>query len=165
MRTKEQQRLYSQTYKEKNREKILENKKKYYKENKEKINKYHREKYNRNKDIYTKQMREYYSKTENRAKKILWKAKETAKNKNLEFNIEICDIIIPEYCPFLGIRLTHELGKGQLQANSSIDRIDPKKGYIKGNVQIISRLANSMKSNATKEQLLTFAENIIKIYS
>jgi hypothetical protein len=41
-----------------------------------------------------------------------------------------------------------------------LDKIIPELGYVKGNVRIISTLANTMKSNATKDQLLTFAKNI-----
>jgi hypothetical protein len=41
-----------------------------------------------------------------------------------------------------------------------LDKIIPELGYVKGNVRIISTLANTMKSNAIKDQLLTFAKNI-----
>jgi hypothetical protein len=43
----------------------------------------------------------------------------------------------------------------------SIDRIDSSKGYIKGNVQILSMKANNMKSSANVEELLIFSKNII----
>ena len=36
--------------------------------------------------------------------------------------------------------------------------------YLYGNVQIISRLANSMKNKASEEQLKTFSRNVLKIY-
>jgi len=55
------------------------------------------------------------------------------------------------------------LGHGYLDSNSSIDRIVPELGYIKGNVQVISRLANQTKNSATKEQLIVFAKNILRI--
>jgi hypothetical protein len=105
-----------------------------------------------------------YSTVDGRKRKILIKAKEGAKKRGLEFSIGLEDIVIPAHCPYLGVELTHDLGKGQLPTNSSIDRIDSTKGYVKGNVQIISRLANTMKNNATDEQLKTFAVNILKIH-
>ena len=90
--------------------------------------------------------------------------KNQMKNKK-EFNIEPTDIVIPTHCPYLNVELLTDT-KNNLSPNYySIDRIDSSKGYIKGNIQIISRLANTMKNNATEEQLITFAKNILKIYN
>ena len=79
------------------------------------------------------------------------------------FNISIDDIIIPEYCPYLNIKLTTDVNNCFLPNYTTIDRIDSNLGYVKGNVQVISKLANTMKSNATKEELIIFAKNILKL--
>jgi hypothetical protein len=95
---------------------------------------------------------------------ILNQAKARAKKKNLDFNLSAEDIVLPERCKYLDVPLTNIQGYGVVWENYSIDRIDNNKGYIKGNVEIISRKANSMKNMATKEELVTFAKNILKVY-
>ena len=92
-------------------------------------------------------------------------AKHRAKKRGLEFNIDFDDVIIPECCPVLGIPLQFkEGGHGGAPNSPSLDRIDNSKGYVKGNVQVISHLANSMKSTANEEQLLKFAKWILENY-
>ena len=76
----------------------------------------------------------------------------------------LSDIIIPEYCPYLGIKLSTSVEDSYQPYYYSIDRIDSNLGYVKANVQVISKLANTMKNNATIEQLLIFSENIIRLY-
>lgn len=75
--------------------------------------------------------------------RIYHRAKARAKKKGLEFNIEISDILIPIICPILLTPID----------TPSIDRINSNKGYIKGNIQIISNRANMLKNNATIEEL------------
>lgn len=152
-------------YRDENKESLSQKKQEYYKQHKEYYKEYKQKYYLQNKDSLQTQARDYYSDIENRKKKLLWKAKERAAIEKIEFNLELNDIHIPEVCPYLGIKLTHLLGKGQLESNSSIDRIDSSQGYIKGNIQIISRMANTMKSNATQEQLLKFAWGIINTHN
>jgi hypothetical protein len=96
---------------------------------------------------------------------VIWyRAKESSKKYKRDFDIEVSDIFIPEYCPYLGLKLTTDINDRNRPDYYSIDRIDSSKGYVKGNVQIISWLANTMKNNATIEQLLVFSENVIKLH-
>lgn len=83
-------------------------------------------------------------------------AKARAKRKGLAFDIEPADIVIPLCCPLLGVLLT----KGP--HGPSLDRILSTGGYVKGNIRVISHLANTMKNAATPEQLRMFATNILR---
>jgi hypothetical protein len=87
-----------------------------------------------------------------------------AKRFNIPFNLELSDIVVPDICPYLGIPLTFVQGHGHLPSNFSIDRIIPELGYVKGNIRVISRLANQMKSSATIGQLLAFAEGVKNLH-
>lgn len=90
-------------------------------------------------------------------------AKHRAKFRGIDFDIELTDVIIPEFCPVLHIPLNVSTGKVS-DYSPSLDRIDSTKGYIKGNVQVISYKANTMKSNANAEDLLLFASWIFDNY-
>lgn len=149
-----------------NKEILSVKKKEYYSrpEIKEKYLVYKKEYWGKNRHVALSKMREYYESPENRAKKLWFSVKERCKHNAIPFDITPEDIKIPTHCPYLGIELTHTLGKGMLNSNSSVDRIIPELGYIKGNIQVISLLANQMKNSATKDQLITFAKNIIKQY-
>jgi len=57
------------------------------------------------------------------------------------------------YCPVLGLELVYGGTKSIKDNSASIDRFDTTKGYIKGNVWIISHKANRMKSNATMKEI------------
>lgn len=129
------------------KERCVQYKKKYYQENKERL---------------TLQMRDYYEC--NRDVYLFNKARERAARDGIDFDLEVSDIQIPRYCPYLSIPLTLCLGKGQLETNASLDRIDSTKGYIKGNVQVISRKANTMKNNANIHELITFARSVLELH-
>jgi len=90
-------------------------------------------------------------------------AKCRAIKKNLPFDIDT-DYIramvgenaqLASHCPALDIPLDWSYGtKTVVRPNSpSLDRIDPSKGYVKGNVWIISHRANTIKSDASHEEL------------
>lgn len=101
----------------------------------------------------------YYSRLEKLGLKVIWlenaikNAKCRAKRRNINFNITKDDIPeIPDYCPYLGIELSFS-GPYPDPAWPTLDRIENDKGYVKGNVIVISYKANMLKSNATLEEL------------
>lgn len=94
---------------------------------------------------------------------LLWRAaKMRAKKKGLSFDIESQDIKIPENCPLLGIKL--QQSKDRLAPNSpSLDRLDTSRGYVRGNVWVISHAANRMKGDATLDELKLFVKNLERV--
>ena len=77
-------------------------------------------------------------------------ARVRALNKGIEFAIDTYKDVpeVPGFCPIYKVPLF--VGKGVSTDNSpTLDRIDNNKGYIKGNIHIISRKANQMKSNGS----------------
>lgn len=126
-----------------------------------------------NKILYNKTRCKYHTvknrhiakrfRVKNPEKRILVTLKTRSKSKNIKFNLTIKDICIPKICPILKIPII--LTNSRLKYNSpSVDRIDNTKGYEKGNIQIISNLANCMKNEATPEQLKLFAKWVNKTY-
>lgn len=89
--------------------------------------------------------------------RLYYEAKKRAKERNFEFTITKEDIVLPDVCPILGVKLeSHDRVFGR---NSyTLDRIDSTRGYVKGNVRVISWQANYIKSNLSLEQ----AENLLR---
>ena len=70
----------------------------------------------------------------------------------------------PTRCPVLGIRLRKTPNKGKPAASSaSIDRIDSRKGYVPGNVRVLSHRANMLKTNAQPLETLRLAVDAARI--
>ena len=92
---------------------------------------------------------------------ILFRSKSRARKKGFEHNIGLEDIVIPETCPLLGISLYK--GAETVGPNSpTLDRIDSSQGYVKGNVWVISYRANTIKNDATIEELELIARGLRK---
>ena len=138
-----------------------EYRKEYYLKNKDKISQAKKDWSLRNKETLKNRNEKW--KADNPEKTLLIGVKKRAKDKGIPFDIDVADVIIPSQCPVLGVALVQ--GKGKVcQSSPTIDRIIPELGYVKGNVQVISHLANAMKQNATKEQLIKFAEWVLNEY-
>lgn len=87
-------------------------------------------------------------------------AKGSAKKRGIPFDLRVEDVIIPELCPVLGVPMCRFT-----EYTPSIDRINNSLGYVKENIQVISKKANVMKSSATPEELLAFANWIKTNYT
>jgi hypothetical protein len=100
--------------------------------------------------------------------KMFSAAKTRAKQLEVPFDLTIADLpIIPEYCPILGIKIempayTEGIGRAS-HGSPSLDRIRPEKGYVKGNIRIISNRANTLKRDASAEELRLIAEDAQKL--
>jgi len=94
---------------------------------------------------------------------MFYRAKSAGK-RGVPFNLEsIEDIPYATHCPIFGVEL--EMGSGANHRWSpSIDKIHPELGYTKGNVIVVSHLANSIKSNATPEQIMAVAKFFKKLW-
>lgn len=87
-------------------------------------------------------------------------ARKRAKKTGREFSITIDDIVVPSHCPVLGLELT-VLSEASASHNSmSLDRIDNNLGYVPGNVIVVSYRANTLKKDASVEEL----EAIVNFY-
>ena len=86
-------------------------------------------------------------------------AKNRAKDRDLPFNIikqDIADVWPKDdYCPALRIALKIRRGRGGPTDNSpNLDRIIPHLGYVKGNIAVVSRLANQIMSSARPSEVI-----------
>jgi hypothetical protein len=79
-------------------------------------------------------------------------AKQRCKRTGTEFSITAEDIYVPDFCPLLGVKL--DPYAESVDVHPSLDRINPKLGYIKGNVWVVSHRANRIKSDASSEELV-----------
>jgi hypothetical protein len=92
-------------------------------------------------------------------RKLFNRRKSSALHAGKEFTIIYEELVWPEYCPVLDIRLDYaqKEKRGGNYNSPSMDRIDNNKGYISGNVIIISMRANLIKRDATPEELMKIA--------
>ena len=95
-------------------------------------------------------------------RRLLHYANRNAKRRGEECTLELKDIVIPEYCPVLGIKLQPGSHSHQ-DCSPSVDRIDSTKGYTKDNVWIISARANRIKNNATIEEIKLLYEALVSL--
>jgi hypothetical protein len=140
-------REYHAEYRRKNRESVKVAHRRWAEANRERMRGYRRQWREANKERLDAQ-----------AAKRLGEARRRSWRGGLPFDLDISDVQAPQFCPVLGL----ELAVGGRASNSpSLDRTDNSRGYVKGNVQVISWRANMLKRDATIDevrQLLAYME-------
>jgi hypothetical protein len=78
---------------------------------------------------------------------------------NLPFDLELSDVYpFPTHCEVFGIELMKKKGRGPSLNSPTIDRMIPARGYVKGNVRIISQRANLLKRDRSLEELVILGQ-------
>lgn len=92
---------------------------------------------------------------------MYYDARKRARARGVPINIEPSDIIIPERCPVLGIPLV--AGAGLKSGNTpTLDCIDPSKGYVRGNIEVVSWRFNKLKSDLTPDEMRRIAAWVLR---
>jgi hypothetical protein len=83
---------------------------------------------------------------------MLRNAKRRAAEFGVPFDLRTADITIPAVCPALRIPLSKGVGRSH-DSSPSLDRFVPSRGYVRGNVAVISQRANQIKNSATADEM------------
>ena len=112
-----------------------------------------------NKELILAKAKERRSNGDVRKKQLLSVARWRAEQKGREFTLAVEDLEWPSVCPLLGIPINYFSNKNGPDS-PSIDRRDNSKGYTKENCWVISNRANSIKRDATVEELELIASKL-----
>lgn len=104
--------------------------------------------------LYRKENADYWYR-----KNLLYRAKERAKNCGVPFDLEHGDIVVPGFCPYLGIPIRRAKTRPD-DFSPSIDRIVPELGYVRGNIEVISNRANVIKNCGTAAEHRLIADRL-----
>lgn len=97
---------------------------------------------------------------------LLYRSRQRSKQRGWDNTLTLSDIPdIPRSCPvFPWIVLEYKtgIGRSEIDSSPSLDRIDNTKGYVRGNVRVISHRANGLKSDATDKELVALGVDATK---
>ena len=89
-------------------------------------------------------------------------ARARSKQRGIPFDLTAADLGEPTHCAVTGIQL--DVTRGMHQGTifqPSLDRIDPKLGYVKGNVRVVCHGYNLAKHTGTDSDVLKLARAIV----
>lgn len=85
-------------------------------------------------------------------RQMLSSARKRARAAGVECYVTEEHVHVPALCPVLGTPLEPGVGCS-VDSSPTLDRIHPDRGYVPGNVIVVSNLANRIKTNASIEQI------------
>lgn len=99
-----------------------------------------------------------------RTMKLLSVARSRARKKGIEFAVSAEDLVpLPDICPCLGLELNWRNSRGVSDpAAPTLDRLDNARGYVPGNVWVISMKANRIKSDSSVAELRAVAQAVAR---
>ncbi len=107
-----------------------------------------------------------YTTPKRRAYVLIRTAKQRAETQHLEFNLTndwLLKILLIGECQVSGLSFDFKPSKGKSKNPyaPSIDRINPKKGYIKSNCQIVLHAVNQAKGEMSMKEYREITELIV----
>ena len=99
------------------------------------------------------------------AQQMRGSAKKRANALGVDYNLDskYIESLMQDFCPILGFKVKYGGGE-KTKFSASLDRVVPSRGYVKGNVMVVSLLANLMKNEASPEEMLHFAAWVLETY-
>lgn len=153
-----------------NREELSRKQREYHAANREELNRRGRERYAANREECSQKKRDYAATLRGRAVILLNSARSRANAKSLPFDLTLewvegeLEKALANGCPYLGIPITlNKTGRRPGSDSPSIDQIDPGAGYIRDNCIIVSRRANTIKNDATLDELELLTRNVARV--
>ena len=95
--------------------------------------------------------------------RTLSNTKSVCEKQGVPFDITVEDLVpYPLTCPVLGLPINWMNTGSSSNDSPSLDRMQPDKGYVRGNVQIISSKANRLKNNGSIDDFQRIVEYMKK---
>lgn len=93
------------------------------------------------------------------------RAKSRATLGGFPFALTSSSVELPDFCPYLGVPLiyTRDSTDTRPPGLATLDKIVPEKGYVDGNVLVVSHRANRLKSDATPDELEFIAAHMRRL--
>lgn len=151
---------YQRQWRSKNKESYLKSSRAYRARNKERINEANKEWNSRHREAIQKTQRAWVDTPKGRAVRLVIAAKVRARKLKVPFNLTAEDVLFPLVlgeCEATGI-LFERTAKARSPFAPSLDRVDPTKGYVKGNVQVVIWALNAMRGTWGDSVLLQVAD-------